>query len=102
MELESELRTLAAEIAWPQTPALRPELAPGRRLKRRGRAVAFAVAVVAAALVAVFAVPQSRGAILRFLGLGSVHVEFVERLPAAQERPLAAGLGPAISAAVAH
>ncbi|MFL5958647.1 MAG: hypothetical protein ACJ75G_00055 [Gaiellaceae bacterium] len=102
MELESELRAVAAEIEWPQTPALRPELAPGRRLMRRGRAVAFAAAVVAAALVAVFAVPQSRGAILRFLGLGSVHVEFVERLPAAQERPLAAGLGPAISAAVAH
>jgi hypothetical protein len=104
MELESELRALAAEIDWPQTPALRPELAPRRRFMRRDRpfALALAVAFVAAALAAAFAVPQSRGAILRFLGLGAVHVEFVERLPAAQERPLMAGLGPTISMAVAR
>jgi len=102
MELESELRALAADIEWPQTPALRPELAPGRRLMRRDRALVLAVAFVAAALAAAFAVPQSRGAILRFLGLGAVHVEFVERLPAAQERPLTEGLGPTISKAVAR
>src|SRR5947207_5311133 len=102
MELESELRALAAEIEWPQTPALRPELAPRRRLMRRDRALVLAVAFVAAALAAAFAVPQSRGAILRFLGLGAVHVEFVERLPAAQERPLTEGLGPTISKAVAR
>ena len=102
MELESELRALAAEIEWPQTPALRPELAPRRRLMRRDRALVLAVAFVAAVLAAAFAVPQSRGAILRFLGLGAVHVEFVERLPAAQERPLTEGLGPTISKAVAR
>jgi hypothetical protein len=102
MELESELRALAAEIDWPQTPALRPELAPRRRFMRRDRPLALAVALVAVALAAAFAVPQSRGAILRFLGLGAVHVEFVERLPAAQERPLSAGLGPTVSMAVAR
>jgi hypothetical protein len=48
------------------------------------------------------AVPQSRGAILRFFGLGAVHIEFVERLPAAQEQPLSARLGPAISIADAR
>lgn len=104
MELESELSVLATEIEWPQTPALRPELAPRRPLMRRSRplALALAVAVVAAALAAAFAVPQSRGAILRFLGLGAVHVEFVERLPAAQERALTTGLGSTISLAGAR
>jgi hypothetical protein len=103
MELESELRALAAEIEWPETPALRPELAPARRrLRPRGRPLAVAIAVAAVALAAAFAVPQSRGAILRFLGLGSVRVEFVEHLPPAQERPLAANLGSPISRAVAR
>jgi hypothetical protein len=102
MKLDSELRALAAEIEWPRTPALPPELAPRRRLVRRGRLVAVAAAVAAVALAAAFAVPQSRGAILRFLGLGSVRVELVERLPAAQERPLSARLGSPISEAVAH
>lgn len=104
MELESDLRALAAEIEWPQTPALRPELAARRRLLGGDRrlVLAVAVALVAAALAAAFAVPQSRGALLRFFGLGAVHVGFVERLPAAQERPLAAGLGPTVSAAVAR
>lgn len=102
MELESELRALAAEIEWPSTPVLRPELAPRRDLLPRGRLVAVAVAVVAVALGAVFAVPQSRGAILRFLGLGAVRVQFVEHLPAAQERPLAATLGAPVSLAAAR
>jgi hypothetical protein len=104
MELESELRALAAEIEWPHTPALRPELAPRRRPVGRDRrlVLAIAVALVAVALAAAFAVPQSRGAILRFLGFGSVRIEFVDRLPAVQERPLAAGLGPTVSAAVAR
>jgi hypothetical protein len=100
MELESELKALAAEIVWPQTPPLRPELAPRRRDRRFALGVAVAVAV--AALATAFAVPQSRGAILRFFGLGAVHVEFVAHLPAAQERRLSAGLGPTISAAAAR
>jgi hypothetical protein len=104
MDLESELTRLAAEIEWPPTPPLGPELAPRGRLLRRTRPVALALALafVAVALAAAFAVPQSRGAILRFLGLGAVHVEFVERLPAAQERPLTARLGPTISVADAR
>jgi hypothetical protein len=104
MKLESELRALAAEIEWPHTPALRPELAPRPRLMRHRRSIALALAatVVAVALAAAFVVPQSRGAILRFFGLGAVHVEFVERLPAAQEHPLTARLGPTVSIAVAH
>src|SRR5262249_7042508 len=102
MELESELRALAGEIEWPQTPRLRPELAPRGRLIGRSRPVALAFAVLAVALAAAFAVPESRGAILRFLGFGAVHVEFVEQLPVTQERPLTAGLGRTISTARAR
>jgi len=102
MELECELRALAAEIEWPATPALRPELAPRRHATWRARPIALALAIVAVAVAAAFAVPQSRGAILRIIGLGAVHVEFVDHLPSAQERPLSANLGSPISAAVAR
>ena len=43
------------------------------------------------------AVPDARSAILRFFHLGAATVEQVETLPQAQERPLVAGLGPAMS-----
>ena len=99
MDLERELRGLA--VAWPETPELRLEL--GARVRsRRPLLVAVAVALVVAALAAAFAVPQSRGAILRFLHLGGVTVEVVDTLPSAQERPLAAGLGPVVTAADAR
>jgi hypothetical protein len=99
MDLERELRGLA--VAWPETPELRFEL--GARVRsRRPLLVAVAVALVVAALAAAFAVPQSRGAILRFLHLGGVTVEVVDTLPSAQEQPLAAGLGPVVTAADAR
>jgi hypothetical protein len=62
-------------------------LAPRRR--RWPLAAAIALAAVAAA----FAVPQSRGAILRFFDIGSDKIQFVETLPPAQQRALDAGLG---------
>ena len=46
--------------------------------------------------------PQSRSAILRFFHLGGVTVVRVETLPPAQERPLAAGLGSAVTDAEAE
>jgi hypothetical protein len=95
MELESELRALAAQIDWPETPTLRLRLEPKRRSWRRPLLVAVAVSVVG--LAAAFAIPQSRGAILRFFGFGAVRVEFVSKLPAAQERPLGSDLGRAVS-----
>ena len=45
--------------------------------------------------------PQSRGAILRFFHLGAVTIVRVDRLPAAEERPLSAGIGPVVSLAEA-
>jgi hypothetical protein len=85
MDLERELRAL--RVDWPATPRFEPALARPRR--RWPLAVAIAVAAIAAA----FAVPQSRGAILRFFHLGADKIEFVSTLPPAQERPLDAGLG---------
>lgn len=84
-----DLRSL--EIAWPETPVF--------ELRPRRRRWPFAVAVVAVA--AAFAVPQSRGAILDLFDFGGVTIERVGVLPAAQERPLAADLGPVITRAQA-
>ena len=88
--LERDLRSLGPTVAWPPTPdvASRLELRPRRR-----RALVVAVALAVVALVAAFAVPQSRSAILRFFHLRGVSVERVGTLPRAQELPLAAGLG---------
>jgi hypothetical protein len=98
MELERELRAL--DLEWPQTPELRLVLEPRRRRSRRPLLVA--VALVLVALAAAFAVPQSRGAILRFLHLGGETIRFVDTLPPARERPFDAGLGPVVSLAQAR
>jgi hypothetical protein len=55
------------------------------------------VALVVVASAIAFAVPQARSSILRFFHIGAVTIERVETLPSAQERPLAAGLGPALT-----
>jgi hypothetical protein len=89
MSLERELRSLPIE--WPETPALRPELAPRRRVRRQ-LVVGFAVVLLAIAVA--FAVPPARSAILRFFHLGGVTIERVETLPDATARSLEAGLGP--------
>jgi hypothetical protein len=94
MDLERELRALPVE--WPATPQFRPELA------RRRRRWPLAAAVALAAIAAAFAVPQSRGAILRFFDIGADKIEFVSTLPAAQERPLGAGLGAPIAPVTAQ
>jgi hypothetical protein len=86
MNLERELRDLP--IDWPETPQLALVLE-----RRRRRAWPLAAAIVAAALAAAFAVPQSRGAILRFFHLGAARVRVVDTLPATRGHPLTAGLG---------
>jgi hypothetical protein len=94
MELERELRDL--DVEWPQTPELR--LVLGEQTRRRSRRPLYAaIALVLVALAAAFAVPQSRGAILRFLHLGGETIQFVDTLPPAQERPLDANLGRPVS-----
>ncbi|HVS84837.1 MAG TPA: hypothetical protein VHD91_04335 [Gaiellaceae bacterium] len=93
-ELEHALELLATEVAWPATPVFDLRVAPRRR--RRWLALA---APAAAALAAAFAVPDSRGAILRFLHLGGVTIERVRTLPPAEERPLATTLGEPVSEA---
>ena len=98
MNLERELRGL--DVEWPPTPELRLALEPRRRRSRRPLLAAVALALVAVA--AAFAVPQSRGAILRFLHLGGESIQFVETLPPAGERPLDAGLGSPVSEAAAR
>src|SRR5919201_6754292 len=98
MELEHELSAL--ELAWPPTPEFR--LALARRVRGRRRPLLVAVALALVALAAALAVPQSRGAILRFFHLGGETVQIVERLPAAEERPLGAALGPVVGPAEAR
>jgi len=83
-ELETALRQLGGEVAFPPTPDLASAI--GTRLERprfwhRPVAIALAVVVVAA-IVSVLAVPQSRSAILDWLGLRNVSVVRVEKLPA--------------------
>lgn len=94
MDLERELRALPIE--WPAAPQLRPVLAHERR--RWPLVTAIALAAVAAA----FAVPQSRGAILRFFHIGADKIQFVDTLPPAQQRSLDAGLGKPATLVHAH
>ena len=122
MNLERELQLLAAEIAWPPTPELASRVAsvlasqrgvaPPRGIAWRRhvalrhapgrRPLVLAVALLLVALGAAFAVPESRGAILRFLHLGGVTIERVDQLPPAQERPLGADIGRIVSRRVAQ
>jgi len=88
-DFERLLSTL--RVDWPATPDVAARLELGRR--RRWRPLVAAVALAAVALGVAFAVPSARSALLRFFGLGGVRIERVSTLPAAVERPLAAGLG---------
>ena len=93
-ELEQALASL--EIDWPATPSF--ELRAPARPVRPPLVVAIAVALIIAVACA-FAVPQSRGAILRFFHLGGETIERVNTLPPAAERSLRASLGFRISRA---
>jgi hypothetical protein len=98
-DLDGQLRRLSVEIEWPATPPLSLRLEPRRR--QRGRPLVLVLAAIVIAVIIAFSVPAARSAILRFFHLGSVTVEQVAVLPPAQERPLAAGLGPLVDAAAA-
>jgi len=92
-ELETALRQLGGELDFPQTPdlasAIRRRLERPAPLWRRPVAIVLAVLMVAA-IAAVLAVPQSRSAILDWLGLRHVSVVRVEKLPVV---PANGGLG---------
>src|SRR5438067_171552 len=96
-ELERALASLGDAIDFPAEPDLRPGVRERLERRRFARPLALAVAVLVVAVGIAMAVPPARSAILRFFHIGSVTVERVQQLPPARERPLAAGLGPALS-----
>jgi hypothetical protein len=96
-ELEIRLAELAAHVELPPDPDLEARVlariaAPRSRRRLRARIVAAVALALLAVVAAAFAVPQSRGAILRFFGVGAVRVEVVEEVPPVSRRaPLALG-----------
>jgi hypothetical protein len=101
--LEQRLHELGGELAYPPELDLAPAVLA--RLDRRPfpwPRAALALAVLAAALAAAFAVPQARTALLKWFHLRGVTVERVETLPPAQERSKARGLGKAMTRAEAE
>jgi hypothetical protein len=84
--LEQQLQRLGQELEYPPEPDVAPAVLV--RLDRRPfpwRVVAVAVAVLAVAVGAVFAVPSARTTILKWFHLRGVTVERVETLPPAVE-----------------
>jgi hypothetical protein len=83
-ELERDLRSLGALLEFPPEPELagrvRERLAPERPAGRR-RTVVLALAALAVALAAAFAVPPARTAILRFFHIQGATVTRVPKLP---------------------
>ena len=97
-ELERALLQLGRELDLPPEPDLRSRVR--ERIERRPRyrrALVPALALLLVALGIAMAVPDARSAILRFFHIGAATIERVETLPPARERPLTAGLGPALS-----
>jgi len=99
-DIESDLRSLARELAFPATPELAPSVAarlairrPGKR-RRVGRQVALAAsALILAAGGAFAAEPGIRHAVLRWLGVRTVRIERVPSLPQLTAGPAGRGLG---------
>jgi hypothetical protein len=96
-ELEQALVAVGRELDFPPEPDLVRAVRARIETRRWRRPLVFAVALVVVAFGIAMAVPEARSAILRFFHIGSVTVERVETLPRAEERPLAAGLGPPLS-----
>ncbi len=102
--LEQRLLRLGQELEYPPEPDVAPRVLArleGRR-PRAWRPLVVALAVLAVALAAAFAVPQARTTILKWFHLRGVTVERVETLPPAVERAQAGGLGRPLSRAQAE
>jgi hypothetical protein len=98
--LEIRLRALAHQVDIPAERDLAPAVLArleGRRPFAWRRAAVLALALVAIAVGAAFAVPQARSAILRFFHIGGETIIRVDTLPPAVERSQAAGLGSPVS-----
>jgi hypothetical protein len=87
-ELETSLRALAAEVAFPPTPALAERVAArlepqprSRRLLTRRRLVLVAAVVLAAFAAVLAASPGARSAFLELFGIEGATVYRVERAP---------------------
>ena len=103
--LEVRLRALGHELDIPSERDLAPAILQrleGHRPFPLRRAAALALALVAIAVGAAFAVPQARSAILRFFHIGGEKIIRVETLPPAVERSEAAGFGTPLSRAEAE
>jgi hypothetical protein len=89
VNLEHELRALP--IAFPREPDLEARVLA--RLQRRSRRPWVVLALAAVAAVgALFAIPQTRGAILDFFRIGGEEIRRVETQPRAPEREPRLGL----------
>jgi hypothetical protein len=99
---ELERALLALDVEFPPEPNLLPAVRARMERRRWQRPLVFAVALAVVAFGIAMAVPDARSAILRFFHIGSVSIERVETLPAAQQRPLTAGLGAPMSRAAAE
>jgi hypothetical protein len=95
-ELELALRDLGTSLEWPAEPELEQRVVrrtrelPARRPLVPRRTLVIALAVLAVAVGAAFAVPQSRAAILELFHLRGVTIERADELPTV---PVQTGLG---------
>jgi hypothetical protein len=87
-DLERDLQELGRTLAVPAAPDLaasvRAALPSRPPAARRPRPALVLAIVVAVGVLAGLAVSPARTAILRFFGIGAVHVELVDRLPAVE------------------
>jgi hypothetical protein len=107
-ELETQLRALGEELAWPATPDLAAAVAaaPRRRaphLRRpTRRALAAALAVLLLIPAAAVAFPGARDDVLEWLGLRDVEIRRVPAPPAGTRPELEADLGREVTLAQAR
>ena len=107
LTLEQELRGLAPFVELPPTPDLttgvRRRLAePPRRAFPVKRALVLGFALLAVTIGALMAVPQSRSAILEWLGIRGASIERVPTTPVAPVEPIDLGLGEEVNLAEAR